>query len=1152
MAEKLSIPDHVKHRQRQASGPDASAWVRANAGAGKTHVLTQRVLRLLLAGAEPSKIVCITYTKAAAAEMSNRVFERLAAWATAGDEELSRNLQEIEGRPVKPRELKRARQLFAAAVETPGGLKVQTIHAFCERLLQQFPFEASVPPGFEVLDERAQAELLIEARTAVFRALGDDGPVRRAIARLSARAADQTFEALLAEAVARRFELRAWLIEAGERDEDATSDLAAAMARLRRELGLGPCETEASILAEILDRADPARAAWQGVADTLIAAGGKMAPLGVHLAKACCAPDDEACFEAYRNVFLTGGGEPRKNPITKAFRSEHPELAERLEAEIGRVCPLVERLSIARMAEDTEALFTLADAVIARYEALKAAGGRMDFDDLVRRAADLVTRADTTWVLFKLDGGIDHILVDEAQDTSPMQWRVIGSLAEEFFADKGAREAGRTVFAVGDEKQSIYSFQGADPTGFKAMETTFSKRAEGAGQTWHPVRLDLSFRSAPAVLETVDRVFGPPKGGGEGLRFGAEHQPHEAIRASAPGLVEIWEPVPPPAVPDQSPWDAPLDAERADSPAATLAARIARTIRRFIDEKEPLESTGRPVRPSDVMILVSRRDPFSANMIRALKAQNIPVAGADRLVLTSHIAVMDLMALGRFVSLPEDDLTLACLLKSPLLGLSEEELMDLAAGRGGTLWGALQARSAESPRLASVRARLAEWRARAGYERPFEFYARILGPDRGREAFHGRLGSEAFEAIDEFLSLALAYEQGHTPSLPGFLRWLDLAPAEIKRDLDQGRDEVRVMTVHGAKGLEAPIVFLPDTCTLPREQRVGPIFQTPEGCLVWAPSKKADAPLTAVLREAGVARQMEEHRRLLYVAMTRARDRLYVAGYVGAKGRPEACWHALVDAALPEEIAPQVETPEGPARRYRSGEARSAEAGKPAPARAEAPGWLHRPAPAESAARTVQPSRLVPHRGFAADAAAAEARAAALQRGTALHRLLESLPEAPPEHRRSRGARALGLLLPGLPEERRDALLAEVMAILDDPRFAEAFGPDSRAEVSLGGEVAGVGDRFSAQIDRMAVTDGRVLIVDYKSDRAVPASIGEAPAAYLAQLAAYRQLARQIYPEKVVEAAILWTAAPRLDPVPTDLLAPHGGPASLDAAGPHP
>ncbi len=1134
MAEKLVVPERIKQQQREASAPDASAWVRANAGAGKTHVLTQRVLRLLLAGADPARIVCITYTKAAASEMSNRVFERLASWTTASDEELAGHLQEVEGRPVKRAELKRARRLFAAAVETPGGLKVQTIHAFCERLLQQFPFEASVPPGFEVLDERAQAELLADARAAVLRGLVEGAPLQRAIARLSARAADQTFEQLLAEAVGRRFELRDWLNDAGAREPDAASEVEAAMAGLRRELGLEPGETEDSLLREILENADPARAAWQGVSDTMVAFAGKsIQSLGRTLAEACCAADDEACLDAYRNVFLTGKGEPRTRFMTNDFRAEHPDLAARLEAELARVCPLIGRLAVARLAADTEALFTLADAIIGRYEALKAAGGLMDFDDLVRRAADLVTRTDAAWVLFKLDGGIDHVLVDEAQDTSPIQWQVIGALAEEFFAGEGASSRTRTVFAVGDEKQSIYSFQGADPKRFQEMEREFHRRAEGAKQTWKSVSLALSFRSAPPVLASVDRVFGVGPDG-SGLSFGAEHQPHEAIRASAPGLVEIWEPELPPEQPQPEPWDAPLDAERADSPAAKLATRIARTIRRWLDGKETLADSGKPIRPADIMILVARRDPFSANMIRALKAHDIPVAGADRLVLTSHIAVMDLMALGRFVGLPEDDLNLACLLKSPLVGLSEEELLDLAAGRRGTLWGALAARSADSERFAKVRERLAEWRARAGYERPFEFYARILDADRGREAFHRRLGAEAFEALDEFLALSLSYERGHTPSLPGFLRWLDLAPAEIKRDLDQGRDEVRVMTVHGAKGLEAPIVFLPDTCTLPREARVGPIFATPHGALVWSPSKKTDAPLTAALREAAVAKQREEHLRLLYVAMTRAKDRLYVAGYVGARGRPEGCWHHLVDLALPEELAPTVETPEGSVRRFATGTANPARPAEAPPVRTPLPDWLRRDAAREEAPRTLAPSRLVAHEE-AAPGAAAEERKAAMRRGLALHRLLESLPEVAPADRPARGAKALRLLLPDAAQDVRDALLAEIMAILDDPAFAEAFGPGSRAEVSLGGEVPHLG-RVSGQIDRLVVTDHKVLIVDYKSDRAVPGTIAEAPPAYLAQLSAYLSLVSALHPGRQVEAALLWTAAPRLDPVPAALI----------------
>ncbi|MFC3134234.1 double-strand break repair helicase AddA, partial [Microbaculum marinum] len=940
------VPEATVAAQREAADPRASAWVRANAGAGKTYVLAQRVLRLLLSGADPSRLLCITYTKAAAAEMSNRVFEWLSEWTTASDADLAARIEAIEGRRPDAAALRRARRLFAAAVETPGGLKIQTIHAFCERLLQQFPFEASVTAGFTVLDERASAELLAEAQAEVLVEAGDDGPLAQALGDLLARLSDSGIAELVETVLRQRSAFLDWVRGAG--------DLQGALAVLKSELGLAPHEDEATIATEILTSAHLPRSEWQAVAETLRTGSSKVGELGHCLAAAVVAADAEQALTAYLSVFLTRSGKERRQFLTKPFRQDYPDLSDRLDSEKARVVGLCDRLAAARIFAGNAALFTVADAVIDRYQALKGARGVVDFDDLVERTAMLLGRADAGWVLFKLDGGLDHVLVDEAQDTSPRQWEIVQKMAGEFFAGQGARDANRTIFAVGDIKQSIYSFQGADPARFGDMQRHFASSAEDAERTFRSVPLRLSFRSTPSVLKAVDEVFREaPASAGLSLPDVPEAVIHEAIRIGEPGLVEIWPVEEPDEAADVTPWDAPLDVDRAGSPENRVAERIAVTIRRWLDGGDCLEATGKPIRPGDIMILMARRAPFAEPMIRALKRHDIPVAGADRLVLTDHIAVMDLMAVGRFALMPEDDLNLAALLKSPLVGMDEDGLMAIAIGRRGSLWGAI--RRSEDPRHVRIRETLEEWRRRAGFERPYEFYARILGADRGRAAFHRRLGAEAFEAIDEFLGLALAYERAETPSLPGFLAWLDAAPAQVKRDMDKGRDEVRVMTVHGAKGLEAPIVFLPDTCRGVGGRGVGPLFPF-EGSfgapLVWAQSKQADCAVTRTLREAAERRRDEEQNRLLYVAMTRARDRLYVAGFATRRASQSGpTWYDLIGTGL-ETLLSETETPDGPVRRYVGpGTPREPEApAQPAPAAAAVPDWVGRPAPREAQA----------------------------------------------------------------------------------------------------------------------------------------------------------------------------------------------------------
>jgi ATP-dependent helicase/nuclease subunit A len=1137
----IAVPERVKSEQRRASRPDGSAWVRANAGAGKTYVLAQRVLRLLLGGTDPARILCITYTKAAAAEMANRVFEWLGQWATMPDDRLAEKLHELQGRPATDAERVRARRLFAAAIETPGRLRVQTIHAFCERLLQQFPFEASVTAGFSVLDERASSELLAEARAGILRAAGsENGLLAECLGRLAAEVGDETLASLIDSVVRRKDDLKSWI----GRDDD----LEGALDSLAVALGLDPGEDEAGVTGEILGGDVLPRPEWESVAATL-ATGSAADRTASGKLLAAIEESESGHAETYLSLFLKADGEPRTRIVTNRLRETHPGLADLLDREQQRIVALWDRLKAARILQSNVALVRFADAVIGRYQHLKGARGLLDYDDLIGRAAALLNRADAGWVLYKLDGGLDHVLVDEAQDTSPRQWQVVGAIVEEFFAGRSARDVTRTLFAVGDEKQSIYSFQGAAPRRFAEMRKRFGKSIASSGQDFGDVELKLSFRSTPAVLSAVDRTFAaPPALIGLAADSGKEPVQHDAIRRHDFGRVEVWPVIEADPREEPAPWDAPFDIERATSPPARLAERIAGTIRRWLDEGERLEATGRLVTAGDIMILVRNRKPFADPMIRALKAAGIPVAGADRLVLTEHIAVMDLMALARFCLLPEDDLNLAALLKSPLIGMSEDELMTVAIGRAGGLWDSLRAR----PECAAATERLTGWRGRAGFERPYEFFARILGAERMREAFHRRLGAEAFEALDEFLSLALAYERIETPTLAGFLHWLDAAPSEVKRDMDKGRDEVRVMTVHGAKGLEAPIVFLPDTMRGVDARRAGSIFRIGEEegqPLVWAPRRTDDCTVTRNLREAAVARQIEEEHRLLYVAMTRACDRLYVAGFQTSVSRPEGCWYDLVAHALEPVLTEAAGVHGEPVFRYESGVPAAAVDAVTRTTEVDdgLPEWIDRDVPPEPLARGMAPSHLVEHEPAPAAAGSDDivSRRAALRRGSIIHRLLEVLPDVEPGRRDKVARHMIRALAPAdWDQTAQEALLSEVVNVLDDPAFAEAFRPEGMAELSIAGMLPGIEGPVVGQIDRLAVGESSILIVDYKTDRVVPEGPGSVSAAYIAQLAAYRALVEKLYSDREIRTAILWTAGPSLMEIPASMLTMHGSPAS--------
>jgi ATP-dependent helicase/nuclease subunit A len=1171
---KIAIEDiqrETRDNQGAASHPQNSAWVNANAGTGKTHVLTLRVMRLLLAGTRPERILCLTFTKAAAAEMSKRVFDRLAGWVTTEDPALRSDLGEITGEAVSEELIARARTLFAHAIETPGGLKVQTIHAFAERLLQRFPIEAGVSPDFKILDDSAAADLKAEAIESTLKRATQDpkSPLGKALDVVIRYAADAQFDHLISKAV----EERKWLeASAGSEPREFLEELETMDAFLRNELKVRAGIAAADLRSECADVVSDEELRELS---ELLATGGKTdIGHGTKLAAVLRQIDPGQRAAALHDYFLVDNGDGlRKSLMTKGLIADKPDLHTRCQRAQENFFELTQEIRALTLVEASLALYQIAGHVLRQYAKARDTAGALDFDDLILKTRDLLSskNGQAQWVLYKLDGGLDHILVDEAQDTSPEQWDIISELAQEFFSDVGAGAVTRTVFAVGDEKQSIYSFQGAAPEMFAKMGKRFAALAQNAERNWKRVPLTLSFRTVKPVLDSVDRVF-RDSARTPGLTADDGSINHVANRIGHAGLVEIWDTEKCEDAPDADPWQ-PLSDGKERSPANRLADRIADTIQSWLRNGEQLLSQNRAITPGDVLILVRKRQPFAVPMVAALKRRGIAVAGSDRIKLLDQIAVEDLMVLGDFVTLPEDDLALAAILKSPFFGFDDHALLDIAYDRKQkTLWKALIEKAGTKTEYAAAADTLKRWRAKADFTPPFEFFSGILHREGMRERMLNRLGPEAADVIDEFLDLALSYDEGHPPSLTQFLANLRNANPEVKRDMDHGRDEVRVMTVHGAKGLEAPIVFLPDTCTTASgEDAVSRLVKLshiarPDGVaepIVWSVKGTSKVPAVATARANKEARDAEERNRLLYVAMTRARDRLYVGGFEGKRGRAPGCWYDVISEALipvMQEVTrddglqiwraemPQVAAPET-AKKGKGAEQESIELPPFAIVRAPAEPKLSVP---------LAPSRLEPYAPDAEgepiapqkrDAAAAGDAPSPLAvggphrflRGTITHALLQHLPSIEKNLQKEIAEAFVEKRGAVLPSKVRASIVTETLAVLHDQSFAEIFGPQSVAEAPLAAVIprpSGKGPALdlSGQIDRIAITDGEVLIVDYKTNRPPPADVHQVADAYLYQLAAYRLALGEIYPAKLVRAALLWTDGPRLMEIPAEVL----------------
>ncbi len=1137
----MAMPDPSAD-QRAAADPSASVWVSASAGSGKTKVLTDRVLSLLLEGTPPQHILCLTFTRAAAAEMANRVNRTLSRWATCTDETMYAALEALAGAAPEPQRMTEARRLFARVLDVPGGLKIQTIHAFCESLLGRFPVEAGLAPHFEVIDERSAAEMLEASHSDVLTRAARDPALHAALDIVTRHVDEVRFAELMATLSNERHRLERFLRTHG--------GVAGAAVAIRTRLGVRGDETAATVAVDAAREGAFDRVALTRAARALLQGTAKTdRPRGQMIADWLAADEAgrAAGLDDYATAFLTARDELRAESAiaTKSVRAVLPEIVAILHEEGNRLIRVRDRRRAIVTAQATGALLELGNALLNAYAEAKRSVARLDYDDLILLTGQLLNRQGIApWVLYKLDGGIDHILIDEAQDTSPQQWDVVARLAEEFFAGEGARDVARTMFAVGDVKQSIFSFQHADPAEFRRMRDHFARRVVDSGALWRPVELDASFRSTEAVLEAVDLVFAD-EDAARGVVEPGTTLHHFAHRIGHAGRAELWPPVGPRDREDEPAWSLPVERRAGDDPAGRLARLLAHRISGWIG-RDTLESRGRKVRAGDIMVLVRTRTAFFETLVRSLKDLGVPVSGVDRMVLADQIAVMDLIALGRFLLLPEDDLTLATVLKGPLVGFDDDDLFALAWDRGGrTVWQRLNEMAGTQARHRTVRDWLANLLAAVDFRPPFELYAGILAAPapaggNGRQCMLARLGPDADDPIDEFLNLALTYERGHAGSLEGFLHWVEAGDVTVKRDLEQaGRDQVRVMTVHGAKGLQAPIVVLPDTMSKPRNR---PAILWDGDLPLWPPGAAyRDATCEALLQSTGV-RADEEYRRLLYVAMTRAEDRLYVCGVHGRNAPQDDCWYALVRDGLAKaavEFRFDMRKPAGAALkgtglrlagRQRVDPASDAAAAAMQTGPMAPESWMLHPAPHERPPpRPLAPSRD-PELEPAVVSPAGRDSGRRFHRGTIVHRLLEVLPDLTPTARRDAAERFLAMPGHGLDQPTQAQIAAEVMAVLEDPAFGAIFGPGSRAEVPVGGliEYPDGPAVISGQIDRLLVQPELAMIVDFKSNRPPPSTPDDVAAIYWRQMGEYRDIIAQVYPGRPVRCALLWTDGPRL------------------------
>ncbi|MBU6419215.1 MAG: double-strand break repair helicase AddA [Proteobacteria bacterium] len=1126
----MSAIEDANRHQLAASDPAVSSFVAASAGSGKTKLLTDRLLRLMLAGTAPEKILCLTYTKAAAAEMRIRLNRRLGEWVAMPEVALAAKLRALNVRP-EPETLARARKLFAEVLDLPGGMRIETIHAFCQSLLRRFPLEARLSPHFTVADDEAAAQRLREAREDVLAS-----PAARAAVGILAAEIDELRFAELSGKFVEGLELKLLNQPPEAMAETLRASLAVeneGEAVLLEAFVSSPREAELrEYLRAVSERGNPSGQKWAFAALDWLAGGLEERVLSLHV---------------WESVCLTTAGEIRtlRGYCGKALANLEPAIKAEFTAEAQRILLIQDKLKLIRLLKINNALLEILLPVAGAERNAKTLAAELSYGDLIGQTSELLIDPGAAWVLYKLDGGIEHLLLDEVQDTAPRQWEIANAIAAEFFAGEGAKEAPRSIFAVGDPKQSIFSFQGADLKSFDLYKEKFKASATGAGRSWLDGALSVSFRSTAPVLKLTDAVFA------EGFARNGVVAPgdtlsHGVSRVGQAGVATLW-PLTEAAEAEEIPdWDLPEDYQSAESSIAILARKLGDYIEQRLTRMLPAKN--RLARPGDFLILVRSRGAIVGAITSELKSRKIDVAGLDRMVLPEQPAVADMLALCDALLLPEDDLAFAQFLVSPLGGLSDESLMELAMNRPGSLVGALYARADERAEWQAPKAFYEALRARADFDTPFVLLADALGVLGGRARLLSRFGPEAAEPLDELLAEALQFSATEPGSLQSFVQRLRLSGQAIKRESEAGGDEVRIMTVHGAKGLQAPIVILPDTVGLPKAETGLLWLETEAGKLpVFCPRAELRASSLAQAQAALRDTQIEEYNRLLYVALTRAEDEILICGAAGRKAIPGDCWYEAVKAGFARLPArqtedgaqvydcPQEAPPDG------ASEAREKPVVSLPPWAGAAPDWRATPpAKEQTVPERIVPSRIMEETSRAALAISplagpqtpAAKREAAMARGTAVHALLQHLPNLP-ESLQADTALAYLRAQPALAPEAKE-ICASVLKILHDPALEALFGQGSSAEVPLAGVVAG--REVGGAADRVFVGAEEIIVADYKTDRNPPLSPSGIPEKYAVQLAAYRAVLRQIYPGRPVRCVLVWTAWAEAMAVPDAML----------------
>ena len=1128
--QRKQIAATATSKQAVATQTESSVWVSASAGTGKTFVLTNRIIKLLLNDTtlKPSQILALTFTKAASQEMANRIRERLSEWALADETELNNKLtQLLEATPTAEQTV-RAKQLFQLVLTDP--VSVNTIHSFCQKILAIFPLEANISPNFKLMDETESNNLIEQATKTVIKnhSIGKAEPTWAFELYLS-NYAESTFADNINNFV-KGFHRFQRLFNYNEGLEGTLQSLA-------KELSVNIDLTPKSAIQTKINYINQACSTnqLQKLAENTLKAGKRAADLKSDI-DTFLIEQTETTFNKLHSHFMGTSGKAKTAKYVFGKVAEEQAFIEDLFLD----CQLniTQAMNNCKSVDSyllTKAYLHIGWDVIQGYNTLKANCGNLDFDDLISKTASLLqNESQAEWVRYKMDNNITHVLLDEAQDTDSSQWQIVKAIVDEFFNGTDNTQ-NRTFFAVGDIKQSIYRFRGAEPQVFAEMREYLTNHQNG-GYKFNIAELQTSFRSSEPILQFVDQVFANEERA-KAVDNLASNIKHQAYNVGSNGKVEIWPLIELPkeekveiekedSETDKSDfkWQLPkLNNNQQQTTATLLAGKTANSIKELLNSNTVLATTEELVKPADIMILLRNRT-IMPEIIAALDKHAIPHSGADEIDLHNDQICEDIINLLKFIANPNDDLSLASTLRSPMFAFTDDELLSLATSKNnGSLWGKLFSNT-EFAETKQVLITLLN-----SILPPYDLIIKALELTEAKGKYICRMANNSTstattlvrieESINAFLNSALTWSKANGGTLDTFIHNFLTTPQKVKRELSNTGNCVRLMTAHKSKGLESPVVYLPDTNRDILKSKDSDIWQTEEDgkdtLFLHGRSQNLAPRLEKQLKEAEKSRMESDELRLLYVAITRAKEQLYIGGITG----DNTSWYSHIsDAIAGNKSWKTINGNLTFEQTQQKVEIKQAQSVPLDVIEESLPSWATTTAPTEMAKIIEMASNAL--RQKEAIKNLANPRVNKFNKGKIVHRLLEVLPNYPANQRNEKGNTFLNAAATEFSKPKQQHMLNSVINIIN--KYPNLFGENSKAEVSVS---ASFGNKIiEGIIDRLIVENDIVTIIDYKTNSQVP-PIGEVPAEYKKQMSLYTKAIQAIYPNKIIKTKILWTSS---------------------------